>query len=88
VVISRFCEFCKYRYCIYHGLPEAHGCGEEARKKARADWLKQGTAAVTGQPKPKPLKEHEKIYVHNKLQKKLDEAAKARGGKQQEKKKK
>ena len=89
-------------------LPEAHGCGLEAKKKARyvtpfnfhllvsllyiyfylfilfyfiyiiilitilrADWLKEGTAIVTGQPKPKPLKEHEKTYVHNKLQKKV-----------------
>jgi len=80
VLISRTCEFCKHKYCLYHGLPEAHGCGAEAKKKARADWLKQNSA----DPK-KPLK---KVDLHNKLQKKISEASDSRSRKLKEKEKK
>jgi len=89
IIISRTCEFCKSKYCIYHGLPEAHGCGDAAKKKARSDWLKQtGPQALGGKPKEKPLKDWERNYVKNKLHKKLEDDAKARTAKQPPKKKK
>ena len=36
------CDFCRLRFCIGHGLPEVHGCGEEARKAARQQLAQDG----------------------------------------------
>ncbi|XP_056639147.1 DNA-binding protein SMUBP-2 [Diorhabda sublineata] len=30
------CKFCKCRFCISHGLPEIHGCGEAVKREERA----------------------------------------------------
>eukprot|EP00741_Cyanophora_paradoxa_P002099 tig00000551_g2035.t1 len=37
--IGRLCAFCKLKFCLEHSLPEVHGCGEDAKRKARGDWL-------------------------------------------------
>jgi len=71
VVISRICEFCKYKYCIYHRLPEAHGCGDEAKKKARAEWIQKGTQVVSGATQSKPLTDWERKLLKDKLNKKV-----------------
>jgi len=70
-VLCHLCTFCGWKYCLSHGLAEAHGCGEEAKKHARAEWMKTGMKQVTGQPKDKTLKESDKKYLHNKLKKQI-----------------
>jgi hypothetical protein len=36
------CDHCRLRFCLGHGhgLPEAHGCGDEAKKAARKGLFK------------------------------------------------
>ena len=35
-------DLCCCRFCIGHGLPEAHGCGEAAKKAARQQLARDG----------------------------------------------
>ena len=30
------CQFCARRFCMQHGIPEVHGCAEEAKRHARS----------------------------------------------------
>lgn len=32
------CSHCQLRYCIKHGLPEVHGCGEAIKRQEQADF--------------------------------------------------
>lgn len=34
--LGQNCEFCANRFCLQHSLAEMHGCGDEAKKAARA----------------------------------------------------
>jgi ATP-dependent RNA/DNA helicase IGHMBP2 len=34
--LGQNCEFCSNRFCLQHSLAEIHGCGDEAKKAARA----------------------------------------------------
>lgn len=34
------CKFCGCRFCIRHGLPENHGCGELVKKEAKEQFVK------------------------------------------------
>ncbi|KAL6045823.1 Efa-6p [Balamuthia mandrillaris] len=40
-VLGQVCTFCKLKYCLPHSMPEVHGCGADAKQKAREDWLRQ-----------------------------------------------
>jgi ATP-dependent RNA/DNA helicase IGHMBP2 len=40
------CAHCRLRFCYDHGMPETHGCGDDARAKARGAWLGGGGAAA------------------------------------------
>jgi hypothetical protein len=46
-----------------------HGCGEAARKKARADWLKSHQPTAP----PPPMKEVKRAYLQRQLEKKIEE---------------
>ena len=39
--LSQLCKLCDRRYCLSHAVPESHGCGDEAKKKARSDMQKE-----------------------------------------------
>lgn len=39
-LIYQECKHCDKRYCMRHGLPEVHGCGEAIRKAERAEFLR------------------------------------------------
>lgn len=41
-MIGLRCQFCGRRYCMEHGIPEVHGCGEEAKRYARKAQHKPG----------------------------------------------
>lgn len=36
--LGRMCLHCRRRYCIVHGMPEIHGCGDAASKCAQRDF--------------------------------------------------
>jgi ATP-dependent RNA/DNA helicase IGHMBP2 len=50
--LGQNCEFCRNRFCLQHSLAEVHGCGDEAKKQARA------------QIKKAPKSEHQSSYAH------------------------
>lgn len=82
------CEHCRLRFCIGHGLPEAHGCGDAARKAARMQIARDGQLYPgSGKPnhKPDPVK---KAQLQRKLDKKLEDMQQTRAAKKQTSKKK
>lgn len=38
-LIFQHCALCKQRFCIKHGLPEIHGCGEAVKRQEREQFL-------------------------------------------------
>ncbi|KAG0417475.1 hypothetical protein HPB47_005582 [Ixodes persulcatus] len=68
------CPFCKRGYCFKHALPEAHGCGDEARAHARAAWLKSRGGTVA----PPRLRPDKKAQVRKELSKQLAKMADSR----------
>lgn len=68
------CPFCKRGYCFKHALPEAHGCGDEARAHARAAWLKSRGGTVA----PPVLRPDKKAQVRKELDKQLAKMADSR----------
>lgn len=69
------CPHCKMRYCIEHGLPEAHGCGHAARAAARTAWLSNaGGTARAG------LRGQARAAAQRQLHDRLDKASAARTG--------
>ena len=65
-LIGLNCIHCKQRFCLTHGFPETHGCGEAARKLARQEFRN------IHPPKVDPLKRN---AVSKKLEKKLQQMA-------------
>jgi len=77
-ILGKLCYFCGFKYCLTHSMPEIHGkdtCGVEMKRKARSTWLKEGESIVTGQPKPKSLKEKDRQLLQKQLKKKIDTAS-------------
>ncbi len=59
------------RFCLEHGLPEAHGCGDAARRAARQQISRDGQLySGSGRPdkKPDPVR---KAQLQRKLDKKV-----------------
>ncbi|ELR18126.1 putative DNA helicase [Acanthamoeba castellanii str. Neff] len=72
-VLGRLCPHCRLKFCFSHSMAEIHGCGDEAKKKAREDWLHSNRpgGTVTGQSSTKPLKPQARNHLQSKLQEKL-----------------
>lgn len=41
-LLGLHCQFCRQKFCMKHGIPEVHGCAEEAKKYARCAQTKPG----------------------------------------------
>lgn len=68
------CPFCKRGFCFEHALPEAHGCGDEARAHARAAWHHSRGGTVT----PGVMKPDKRAQVQKVLGKQLAKMADSR----------
>lgn len=68
-LVGLTCAHCKQRFCISHGFPEVHGCGEAARKAAKHEFRHPKPV------KPDPLK---RSAMSKKLEKKLTQMAEGR----------
>ena len=60
-----------------HRLPESHGCGEEAKAKAR----KGATGGARPTPRNGTAEDRKRNQLKSQLQQKLGDASKARGSK-------
>ena len=79
--LGQVCRHCKKMFCLNHSLPEAHGCGEDAKKQAREEFRRP-----QGPPRGESSKAKAKrTVVHSELEKKLKNMADSR--KKQTKKK-
>lgn len=74
-LVGLTCTYCKQRFCISHGLPEIHGCGEAARKSAKHEFHH-----------PKPVKPDllKRSCLSKKLEKKLIQMAEERKSQKKE----
>ena len=67
------CEYCRRRFCMKCGFPEAHGCGEAAKIAARQQISRDGKLYPgSGRPNFKP-DANRKAALQRKLDKKLGE---------------
>lgn len=61
------------RFCLEHGLPEAHGCGDAARRAARQQISRDGQLySGSGRPDKKPDAVR-KAQLQRKLDKKMSD---------------
>ena len=84
-VLGVTCDHCRSRFCLTHGLPEAHGCGDAARRAARRQLARDGKVYPgSGRPEGKtdPAKRRQ---LQCKLEKKLGEMEEQRRTKKKEK---
>lgn len=74
--LGQTCQCCKKIYCLSHHIPEVHGCGEEAKRRARY--------LARNPPRPKPMTSDatRKAQLQRKLDKKLDGLSEKRKAKQ------
>ncbi|GAQ91183.1 hypothetical protein KFL_007390070 [Klebsormidium nitens] len=73
ILLGQVCKLCKLKFCLTHGLPEAHGCGADAKKAARKEWLK-----TDGNTKPQgsaqgSSKDWHRPYLAKKLKDQVDQ---------------
>jgi ATP-dependent RNA/DNA helicase IGHMBP2 len=68
-LVALTCVHCKQRFCLSHGLPEIHGCGEAACKAAKHEFR---------HPKPAKPDHLKRSAVSKKLEKKLTRMAEER----------
>ncbi len=84
-VLGVTCDHCRRRFCLTHGLPEAHGCGDAARRAARMQISREGRLySGSGRPDHKPDAVRRR-QLEGKLGKKLQDMEGQRKTKKKEK---
>ena len=78
------CKFCLVRFCLTHSMAEVHGCGEEARKTARQQMLREGRITPGSGTVSHKLDRDKRAQLNKKLDKKLAEKSDQRQRKKKE----
>jgi len=87
-VLGQTCPYCSRTFCLAHHVAEAHGCGDAARRHARAAIARDGVLrAGSGQPSHRadPAR---RARLETKLAGRLDEMAAQRSRKRKDDNKK
>ena len=71
-LVSVKCSLCARRYCLEHSLPEVHGCGDAAKRKARQTSVATPLGGTTSR------KSEDRAKLQRKLHDKIDKKNKAR----------
>jgi len=79
--LGRICTFCNEKFCFSHIIPEIHGCGEAAKSKARADWMKQHQQSSV--PKEKEVTKERRPVLQQVLRNKINKENEKRQKKKQ-----
>lgn len=87
VTLGQTCEFCLQRFCLNHHIPEVHGCGDEAKAKARHVIIKEGILHRGSGFKETKLDPGKKAQLQRKLDKKLGDLSENRRTKKSQKNK-
>lgn len=68
------CEHCHHRFCTSHMIPEVHGCGVEAKRKARDAMMRDALRRERGtEGGKKQLNSTKRAQLHRKLDSKIEE---------------
>ena len=78
------CKFCLVRFCLTHSMAEVHGCGEEARKTARQQMLREGRITPGSGTVSHKLDRDKRAQLNKRLDKKLTEKSDQRQRKKKE----
>ena len=78
------CKFCLVRFCLTHSMAEVHGCGEEARRSARQQMLREGRVTPGTGSVTHKLDRDKRSQLAKKLDKKLTEKTDQRQRKKKE----
>ncbi len=72
--LGQNCEFCPNRFCLKHSLAEVHGCGEEAKRQARAHIRKEGNLDIRKKQSYSAELKHKVVEkkLHEKIQRMQD----------------
>ena len=81
LMLSQTCMFCRQRFCYAHGMPEIHGCGDEAKLEARQVVIKEGILFRGNTVPSKKIDPDKRAHLQRKLDKKLSEMGSKRSGK-------
>jgi len=83
-VLGQTCSYCRRVFCLSHHIAEAHGCGDEARRQARAAIARDGVVRPgSGQPNRRPGTD-ERTRLETKLAGRLDELTSQRSRKRKD----
>ncbi len=84
-VLGADCAFCRLRFCLSHGQPEVHGCGDAAKREARRALARDGKLHP-GSGRPNTLPDAtRKAQLQRRMDKKLEEMGGQRKPKKKEK---
>jgi ATP-dependent RNA/DNA helicase IGHMBP2 len=72
------CEYCRHRFCLTHSLAEIHGCGDEAKKQARAHIKRTGNLNINERHAFSNSKEQKHKLTEKKLHEKIQSMKAAR----------
>ncbi|XP_043202420.1 DNA-binding protein SMUBP-2-like isoform X2 [Amphibalanus amphitrite] len=82
ISIRQTCPYCQRVFCLSHWMAEAHGCGEAARRDARAKFI----SGAQNRAKNSAEEERRKALLHIKLDKTLNKMEAGRKAKPAKKK--
>lgn len=83
-VLGQTCRYCRHVFCLTHHVAEAHGCGDEARRQARAAIVRDGVVrpgSLQPSHRPDPAR---RTQLETKLAGRLDELASQRSRKRKD----
>ncbi|CAK8683282.1 unnamed protein product [Clavelina lepadiformis] len=68
---GQLCTICKRMFCLKHCVPEAHGCGNQARANARRQISKDGILYSGSGVPDRKLPAEKRTFIKNKLSSKI-----------------
>lgn len=83
-VLGQTCKFCGHRFCMSHGMPEIHGCGQLAKIQARITLSKEGKIYPGSGVPTKKIDPNKRMHLERKLNKKITEMSNHRKWKKNE----
>ncbi|NWT92770.1 SMBP2 protein, partial [Urocynchramus pylzowi] len=85
--LGQLCQHCQRLFCLSHHIPEVHGCGQEAKARARQRISREGILCPGSGPRDKALDPARRAHLQRRLDQKLSELTSQRKGKKKDKEK-
>ena len=82
------CEFCSNKFCMSHSIPEVHGCGLEAKRKAREKMMREAQSRERGFVGGKTMDSTKRKQLQRKLDSKIEDLSNERQREKKETQKK